>query len=117
MAYEIKSIEGFREISQLKNVVLFHFWAEWNGTDYLMKKLLAELEQELAKKVTFASVDVDNEKMYDFFRNIPIVNVPTLIYYKNRDKISIDIGFDTKQLTKEKEKISQKLKSLFDFDE
>lgn len=111
---QIETAEDFNNISKSKFIVLFHFWAEWNGTDYLMKKVLDELSKEFNNQAVFASIDVDSVNLYELCRSIPIVNVPTLIYFKNGSQVSVDVGFTSKKLNIEKEKIKSKLKDLLD---
>lgn len=112
MPEEIQTIEGFESTKNSKSVVIVHFWAEWNATDFSMKKILKELESSFSENVTFVSINVDNENLFALCRNIPVVNVPTLLFIKDSKSISVDIGLNPKELEKEKEKIAVKIDSL-----
>jgi thiol-disulfide isomerase/thioredoxin len=89
---EIKTINELNSFLSSYNFALIHFWAEWNGSDYIMKKNLAGIENEFNEKVYFGLIDVDNDNFAEFLRQIPIVNVPTLIYYKDKNIEKVDIG-------------------------
>lgn len=112
MPDEIQTIEDFNSKKDSKSVVIVHFWAEWNATDYLMKKILMELEASFAENVTFASIDVDSKNLFELSGSIPVVNVPTLLFLKDSNSISVDIGLNPRELVKEKEKIATKINSL-----
>lgn len=102
MSKEIKSIEDFEGNTRFRGLTVIHFWAEWNAYDITVGKILSELEPEFKDKVNFCSVDVDQEHLIEFLRELPIINVPTLGYYKNGKKISLEIGLSKKEDFKEK---------------
>lgn len=111
MIQEIKTVAEFKAVSNLSGVRVIHFWAEWNGTDVLMKQILCEVEDEI-KDVEFYSIDVDVKSLSEICRSIPILNVPILLYLKNGERKFIDVGFNGKEIEETKEKVILKLSDL-----
>lgn len=113
MFQEVKSFEDFEKLSKSNSFILFHFWADWNGSDFLMKNILQELKDEFDEKIVFSTVDISddaNEKsLTELCRTIPILNVPTLVFVKNGEIVSVDVGLNTKELKEEKQRIKSKL--------
>lgn len=102
MIQELKTSEEFKFFTKNNPFVIIHFWAEWNATDYLTKNIFQKLDSELNNQILFGLIDVDNEIFLNLCKEIPILNVPTIIYFKNGETIAIEIGLKTKEYFQEK---------------
>ncbi len=86
--------ENFNEI--LKNAekpVLVDFFAEWCGPCKMLTPVVHELAEE-NNDVVFAKVNVDNEP--DIAGQFGIMSIPTLILFKNGEKVAVSVGFKSK---------------------
>lgn len=102
MPKEIKSLEEFEQNILFDGLTVIHFWAEWNLYDKTLSKILKEIECEFKDKVNICSLDVEQELLIDFLKNLPIINLPTLGYYTKGNKISLEIGLRKKDEIREK---------------
>ncbi len=102
MSLEIQTIEDFEYLTQSKELVVIHFWAEWNGYDKLLKEILNGLAVEFEEKVKFCSLDVDQQQFIGFLRSLPLPNIPALAYYKDGNKIALEIGLRKKKYIQNK---------------
>lgn len=89
---EIKNInEKEFENARKNGNVLVDFYATWCGP---CKMLSAELE-EIKDQIQIIKIDID-ENM-NLCKKYGIMNVPTLIYFKNKDQYEKQIGFMPKK--------------------
>ncbi|HEY0429446.1 MAG TPA: thioredoxin family protein [Pyrinomonadaceae bacterium] len=109
MPEEIKSVEDFNSFIRAKGVVIIHFWAEWNRLDNEMKEILKELEFEFGRKVKFYSLDVDQPHLFDLLRNLRLSGVTALAYFKDGNKIALEVSLKNKEYVQNK--INQLLNS------
>jgi thiol-disulfide isomerase/thioredoxin len=97
MPNEIKTIEEFESLTKSKGVVLVHFWASWNKYDEILAEILRKLELNFGKSVKFCSLDTDQQHLLEFIKSLRIINLPALGYYKNGNKIALEIGMRTEE--------------------
>ena len=86
--------ENFEEI--VKNSakpVLVDFWADWCGPCKMLGPVVDELSSETDEAV-FAKVNVDDEP--DLAGAYGIMSIPTLILFKNGEKVAVSVGFKPK---------------------
>jgi thioredoxin 1 len=79
--------------------VLVDFWATWCGPCKMMAPIVDELAAEYAGKVTFAKVDVDQNRQTA--SSYGIMSIPTLIIFKEGQPISNLVGFKPKEELKQ----------------
>lgn len=108
MSFEINSIGEYESVTESKGVTVIHFWAEWNNYDTILKKILKELAIEFEEKVKFCSLNIDKEQFGDFLRSLPLLNIPTLAYFKNGNKIAFEVGL------RKKEELQDKIKQIIE---
>lgn len=97
MIRELKTIEEFEDFTKTSPLALIHFWAEWNRYDITAKDILDEIDKEFEGKIIFASLEVDQEHLIDFVRGLGVYNIPAFAYFKNGNKLAVEIGLQTKE--------------------
>lgn len=80
-------------------IVLVDFWAEWCSPCKVQDPILDEVAENLQGKVLVAKVNVDDNRTLATKYNI--MSIPTLILFKNGEKIHHFSGIQSKEkLTK-----------------
>lgn len=82
-----------------KGVVLVDFWAPWCGPCKMIAPVLEDLANDLAGKAKIVKVNVDeNQQTASEFG---VMSIPTLILFKNGEKVDQVIGFQPKEALKQ----------------
>lgn len=71
-------------------VVLINFWATWCGPCRMIAPIVEEIANEYAGKVVVAKVDVD--EMGELAQRYRIMNIPTLMLFKQGQLVDKAIG-------------------------
>jgi thioredoxin 1 len=79
------------------------FWAEWCAPCRIMEPVIEELARELAGKVAFGKLNVDENPLIT--QRYEIMSIPTLMIFRNGQPVDMVIGALPKQV------IMQKLRS------
>ncbi len=69
---------------------LLDFYADWCGPCQVMKPIFTEIEKKYEGKVTFKSVDVEQE--VEMARKFGVMSIPTFVLVKNDKEVSRKIG-------------------------
>ncbi|WP_374723543.1 thioredoxin [Calidifontibacillus erzurumensis] len=77
-----------------QGVVLVDFWAPWCGPCKMIAPVLEELDAEIGEKVKIVKVDVDENP--DTVAKFGVMSIPTLIIFKDGEKVDQVIGFQPK---------------------
>lgn len=86
--------ENFDEIVRNpEKPVLVDFWADWCGPCKMLGPVVEELSNE-TDDVVFGKLNVDSEP--DIAGAFGIMSIPTLILFKNGEKIAVSVGFKAK---------------------
>lgn len=71
-------------------VLVIHFWAEWNGVDVPMDRVIQEVKNTVEKRFHFVSCDVDSPGNLDLCERCNVANVPFLaVFVDGREKRGI----------------------------
>jgi thioredoxin 1 len=97
MSCEIKTLEEYEKLTKTNKFLIIHFWAIWNNHDITAKNILGELEMEFAGDVKFCSLDIDQEIFWELIKNVGAYNFPAFAYFKDGDKVGIEIGLRPKK--------------------
>jgi thioredoxin 1 len=92
MAQAIEVTDATFEAEVLKSdvPVLVDFWAVWCGPCRIIHPIVEELAREYDGKLKVARVDVDkNNQIASQFR---IMSIPSLLFFKNGEKVDQVIG-------------------------
>lgn len=92
MIQPIKTVEEYDVFTQQAGVRVVHFGFKWNSFDRTMQRNLVELVPEFIEKVAFGFVDADQNATIELLQRINLVNVPTLVYFKNGEHLATDVG-------------------------
>lgn len=105
---ELKTVEAYEELTTKNPAAVVHFGARWNSFDRTMLRTLVELEPEFSGKVKFGFIDIDENATIEVLRQIDLVNVPTLAYFKNGENVLTRTGM------RPMDDIRQQIQSLLD---
>lgn len=88
-----------KEVLNCSGVVLVDFWAEWCGPCKMQLPVLEEISSEMTDvKVCKVNVDENNELAIKF----GIRSIPTMMIFKNGEKVDQLVGLKQKCELKEK---------------
>lgn len=87
-----------QEVLEAKGVVLVDFWADWCGPCKMLGPILDELSMEL-KNIKIAKVNVDESG--ELAGEYGIRSIPTMIIFKDGQKIDQMVGLKQKAELKE----------------
>lgn len=91
------------EILRYSGITLVDFWAEWCGPCRMQQPILEEISKELPNvKICKVNVDENTELAMRF----GIRSIPTMMVFKNGERVGQLIGL------KNKRELAEKLKSL-----
>ncbi len=81
MAKEFHTLNFDNEVLQSNQMVVVDFWAEWCGPCKYVGPIIDELSNEYAGRVNIGKVDVD--KYPRIAEKYKIMNIPTILFFKN----------------------------------
>lgn len=90
-----KISEGEFKDAVASGVSLVDFSAAWCGPCKMVAPVLEEVSEELAGKVNFYNVDVDENG--NLAQEYGITNIPALMVVKDGEKKEIQVGFAPKE--------------------
>lgn len=82
------------EVLKSKTPVLVDFWAEWCAPCKAVTPILEELSEKYRGKITVAKVNVDQNA--NIAVRYGILNIPTLIFFKNGQEVDRLVGLQPK---------------------
>ncbi|MBO5562342.1 MAG: thioredoxin [Bacteroidales bacterium] len=87
---KIATNTNFSELLQDGKLVIVDFWATWCGPCRMLSPLLDEVEEEMGDKVTVVKVNVDDAD--EVAMQYRIMNIPTLLFFKNGQLVDKTVG-------------------------
>jgi len=81
-------------------VELIDFFADWCGPCMVMKPVMEELEKELAGKIEFKKINVDENE--EETTKYGVMSIPTYLILKDGEEIDRFVGATSKEVLKEK---------------
>lgn len=88
--------ENIKEIINNGKPVVVDFWAEWCGPCRMMSPIIEELAHEYEGKVEIGKLNVDENA--ETTEEYGIMNIPTLLFFKNGQVVDKQIGATQKSV-------------------
>ncbi len=88
------------EVESSKIPVIVDFWAEWCGPCKMLTPVFEEVSKDFNGKMKFAKIDVEKEE--DLAKKFVVRGIPCLIIFKNGKEVERIIGFQSKEILKQK---------------
>ena len=101
---EITKDNFAKEVANSKEPVLIDFWAPWCMPCKIIAPAVEALSKDLKGKVKVCKSNIDDSP--ELATDLSILNIPTLLLFKNGQEVSRMIGVNSK------EAIEAKVKSL-----
>ncbi|MFH1310629.1 MAG: thioredoxin [Candidatus Omnitrophota bacterium] len=79
-----------QEVLQSKIPVLVDFWAEWCGPCRMLAPIIGQIAQEYANRLKVCKMNV--EAGPDTSRKYDVMNIPTLMLFKNGQVVEKIVG-------------------------
>ena len=95
-----------KEITNSEKLALVDFWAPWCMPCKIITPTLEEIAKELKDDLKVCKINVDNNP--DIATEMSVLNIPTLILFKNGKEVSRIIGVNSKDA------IESKIKTFLD---
>ena len=79
-----------KEVLQSDVPVIVDFWATWCGPCKMVAPILADIAKEKAGELKVGKVNVDEQM--ELAQQFGIMNIPTMILFKNGEKVNQIVG-------------------------
>ena len=104
---DIKSMDEFHKLVENSKSLVVDFYANWCGPCKKLGEYFHSIEnEEKYKDVVFSKINVDNEEFETLCTTMGVSGIPHVLFYKSGNKISESVGFDTKEINSNLEKIN-----------
>ena len=80
MALEVNDINFEEVVVKSVKPVLVDFWAEWCGPCRMIEPIIEEIAEQYAGKALVVKCDVENSP--DVTKRFGILNIPTVLFFK-----------------------------------
>jgi len=97
---EVKSSGWESEVIKAQGLVMVDFWAAWCAPCRIISPTVEELSKEYAGKMKFLKLNTDESP--DIASKYNIMGIPTLMFFKDGNKIDAIVGAIPKQQLKAK---------------
>ena len=87
---QIATNTNFDGLLQDGRLVIVDFWAVWCGPCRMLSPILDEVEEEMADKISVIKVNVDDAD--EIAMKYRIMNIPTLLFFKNGQLVDKTVG-------------------------
>ena len=84
-----------------EGISLVDVWAPWCRPCKTISPIIDELSDEYREKVSFGKLNVDDNSEKDFFRELEVRNIPTIMIYKGGKIVERNTGDISKNKLKE----------------
>jgi thioredoxin-like negative regulator of GroEL len=86
----------FAEFVGANRFAVVHFWATWNRYDDQMREVLErQIPSSRRDRVSFAAIDIDPEAHWSICRELGVMNLPFLAFYREGVVFQTETGLRT----------------------
>ncbi len=89
-----------QEVTEYKGVVMVDFWAVWCGPCRMIAPTIEELAKDYAGKIKVGKLNTDENS--DIASRFKIMGIPTIIFFKDGQKVDQIVGAVPKPQLKSK---------------
>lgn len=97
---ELTSATWDKEVLQSSGLIMVDFWAVWCGPCRMIAPTVEELSKEYAGKVKVGKLNTDENP--DIASRYKIMGIPTIMFFKDGQKVDQVVGAVPKQQLKAK---------------
>lgn len=97
---EVTSSKWDSEVIKAQGLVMIDFWAPWCAPCRIISPTVEELSKEYVGKMKFLKLNTDENS--DIASRYNIMGIPTLMFFKDGNKIDAIVGAIPKQQLKAK---------------
>jgi len=97
---ELTTANWDKEVSETNGLVMVDFWAAWCGPCRIIAPTVEELAKEYAGKIKVGKLNTDENP--DIASKHKIMGIPTIMFFKNGQKIDQIVGAAPKSQLKAK---------------
>ena len=97
---ELTGANWEKEVIQSKGVVMIDFWAAWCGPCRMIAPSIEELAKEYSGRIKVGKLNTDENS--DVARRYKIMGIPTVIFFKDGQKVDQLVGAVPKSSLKSK---------------
>ncbi|MCI8620349.1 MAG: thioredoxin [Clostridia bacterium] len=95
MSEEVLNLSNFDEkVKETDKLVLVDFFATWCGPCKMLAPIVSEISSEYADGMKVYKINVDENQQLAI--KYGIVSIPTLVFFKNGEVVSTNVGFCSK---------------------
>jgi thioredoxin 1 len=98
--FELNSANWDAEVTNSKGLVMVDFWAVWCGPCRMIAPTIEELAREYAGKAKVGKLNTDENA--DIAAKFKIMGIPTVMFFKDGQKVDQIVGAVPKQTLKAK---------------
>ncbi|MCM8760771.1 MAG: thioredoxin [Candidatus Omnitrophica bacterium] len=92
---EITQANFNKEVLESDRPVLIDFWAPWCMPCKIIAPAVEKIDEEMGQKVKVCKCDVDESP--EVATDLSILNIPTLVLFKNGEEVLRIIGVNSKE--------------------
>lgn len=85
-----------KEVLDSKELVLVQFKKEWNGASQIIAPVYSDLAESYKAMVRFFTVDIEKEQGLD--SEYGVMEIPTILFFKNGEIIDHVVGLTPKNM-------------------
>ncbi len=89
-----------QEVTEYKGIVMVDFWAVWCGPCRMVAPTIEELAKDYAGKIKVGKLNTDENS--DIASKFKIMGIPTIIFFKDGQKVDQIVGAVPKPQLKSK---------------
>lgn len=83
-----------KEVLDRKELVLVHFKKEWNGASQIIAPVYNDLAESYKQVACFYTVDIEKEQALE--NEYGVMEIPTILFFKNGEVIDHVVGLTPK---------------------